>query len=186
MQYGDMAALDLVHWTPAGFFPWLMEVTQVSTGLPWWSVIVLTTVGARAALLPLVARSMASAARLAPIQPQIAEIRAEMDRARVARDTLALQRTALKQRALFAKAGVNPLDSVLTAAAQITVQFGFFIGLRRMCALPVAQLADGGFGVLADLTVPDPYYILPIVNTLAINMQLMVRCPHCLLGAPRC
>lgn len=174
MQYGDMAALDLVHYSPAGFFPWLIEVTHVSTALPLWSVIIVTTLGARLFLLPFVIRATRTSARLAPLQPQLAEIRAKVDKARVERDTLLMQQAMLKQQSLFSKAGVNPFDQIFMSVLQIAVQFGFFIGLRRMCTAPVEQFKDGGFGFIMDLTAPDPYFILPVLNTILVNAQLTV------------
>ena len=179
LQYGDLAALDLVHWTPAGFFPWLLEVTQVSTALPWWSVIILTTVGARFAVLPLIIRSMRSAGRLAPLQPQLAEYRAQMAnlRANGSTDKIAMQQIMMKQQDVLKKAGVNPFDALLASMSQIVVQFGFFIGLRRMCTLPVEQLKEGGIGYITDLTLVDPYFILPAVTTALINVQLSVSAP---------
>ncbi|KLO16542.1 hypothetical protein SCHPADRAFT_995106 [Schizopora paradoxa] len=172
LQYGDLAALDLVHYTPAGFFPWLLEVTQVSTGLPWWSVIIITTVGARIAVLPFVLRGMRASGRLAPIQPKLTELRQKMNEAKIKQDQLGFSVAVQKQHALMKEAGVNPFDTVLMSVVQLTVQFGFFIGLRRMCQLPVEQLKYGGWGFLTDLTLPDPYYITPIICTALVNLQL--------------
>jgi YidC/Oxa1 family membrane protein insertase len=89
-------------------------------------------------------------------------------------DKLAMQQVMVKQQDLLKEVGVNPFDAVFASVAQIVVQFGFFIGLRRMCTLPVEQLKEGGIGYLLDLTVPDPFYILPIVTTALINVQLGV------------
>ncbi|TDL26805.1 hypothetical protein BD410DRAFT_835932 [Rickenella mellea] len=172
LQYGDLAALDLVHWTPVGFFVKVLEVVQVSTGLPWWATITLTTLGTRVLLVPLALKAVQNNARMAPIAKPLAEIREELTEAKAKRDTLALQRAAVKQQKLMKSAGVSPWSSVGAMLAQVTAQFGFFIALRRMCELPVVQLTQGGFGYLMDLTASDPYYILPLVNTLVINMQL--------------
>lgn len=183
LQYGDLAALDLVHYTPAGFFAWLIEVTQVSTGLPFWSVIILTTLGARLAVIPFVIRGTRSAARLSPIQPQLAELRAKMNAAKLKGDNLAFTTAVQKQHSLMKVAGVNPFDTVLMSVAQLTVQFGFFIGLRSMCQAPVEQLKYGGFGFLTDLTISDPYYITPIICTALVNLQLTVSGPDIFCSA---
>jgi len=172
LQYGDLAALDLVHYTPAGFFPWLLEVTQVSTGLPWWGTIVIATIGARIFVLPFVLRGMRASGRLAPIQPKLTELRQKMNDAKMKQDNLQFSVAVQKQHQLLKDAGVNPFDTVLMSVVQLTVQFGFFIGLRRMCELPVEQLKYGGFGFLTDLTLSDPYYITPIICTALVNLQL--------------
>lgn len=174
LHYGDLAALDLVHYTPAGFFAWLLEVTQVSTGLPWWGAIMITTIGARIFVLPFVIRGMRASGRLAPIQPKLTELRQKMNDAKIKQDNLQFSVSVQKQHQLMKEAGVNPFDTVLMSVAQLTVQFGFFIGLRAMCQLPVEQLKYGGLGYLMDLTLPDPYYITPIICTALVNLQLTV------------
>ncbi|EJD05022.1 uncharacterized protein FOMMEDRAFT_166725 [Fomitiporia mediterranea MF3/22] len=171
-QYGDMAALGLVSWTPAGFFPWLLEVVQVSTGIPWWGAIVITTVGARAMLVPFIIKSNRMQGRLAPLQPQLTELRDRANKAKVAGDTFAAQAAMQQNMQLLRTADVNPLSSVFTAMTQIIVQFGFFLGLRRMCNAPVEQLKVGGFNWITDLTATDPFYILPLVNFFFANLQL--------------
>ena len=118
--------------------------------------------------------------RLAPIQPQLAEVRAKVDKARIERDSLMMQQAMLQQQNLFRKANVNPFDQVFMSVLQICVQFGYFIGLRRMCTAPVEQFKDGGLGFFMDLTAPDPYFILPVLNTLLVNAQLTVRIPKSL------
>ena len=167
-------SLGLVSWTPAGIAPWILEITQVSTGLPWWAAIVVATIGARTALLPLIVKSNRMQAKLAPLQSRIAEIKDKMNAARATNDTIMIQQLTKQQMALFKNAGINPLTSLMTAGAQVAVQFGFFIGLRRMCTLPVEQLTTGGFGWITDLTAADPLYILPIANLVLIQLQLHV------------
>ena len=108
-----MAALGLVSWTPAGFFPWLLELVQVSTALPWWSVIVLTTIGTRAALLPLIVRSHRTQAKLAPLQPKLTELRLRMNKARENGDTLESQALMKQQMSIFQKEGIKDRKSVV-------------------------------------------------------------------------
>ncbi|CAI7997800.1 Mitochondrial inner membrane protein OXA1L [Geodia barretti] len=39
----------------------------------------------------------------------------------------------------------------------------FFIAIRRMAAVPVESMKTGGVFWFTDLTVPDPYYVLPVL-----------------------
>jgi len=50
----------------------------------------------------------------------------------------------------------------------------FFITLRRMANYPVESLKTGGFGWVTDLSIADPFYILPIVNCLTLWASLEV------------
>ena len=49
-----------------------------------------------------------------------------------------------------------------------------FLGLRKMVEIPVDSLKEGGLWWFKDLTVPDPYYILPLVTmaTLALTVEV--------------
>ncbi|KAG0726621.1 Mitochondrial inner membrane protein OXA1L [Chionoecetes opilio] len=40
-----------------------------------------------------------------------------------------------------------------------------FMGLRKMANLPVESLTEGGLWWFTDLTLADPYYILPIITS---------------------
>ena len=57
---------------------------------------------------------------------------------------------------------------------QAPVFISFFFALRKMANLPVESLKDGGFLWLKDLTVHDPYYIMPIITsvTMFITIEL--------------
>lgn len=39
-----------------------------------------------------------------------------------------------------------------------------FIGLRRMASLPVESMKEGGILWFTDLTMPDPFYAMPLLT----------------------
>lgn len=57
---------------------------------------------------------------------------------------------------------------------QAPVFISFFFALKKMAYLPVESLKEGGFWWLKDLTLYDPYYIMPIVTsvTMFITIEL--------------
>lgn len=52
------------------------------------------------------------------------------------------------------------------------IQFPFvistFIAIRKMCKLPVESMETGGALWFSDLTIADPYFILPTIATASI------------------
>jgi len=174
LQFGDLAALGLVGWTPAGLVRWSLEVINVATGLPWFWTLVVGSLFWKALLVPLSVQGLRNSARILPLQPQIVASQEEMKRIRISGDKLALQRHALKMRKMYKDAGVNMGVTALMPFVQIPVTLGMFFGVKKMCDLPVVQLAQSGLGMLPDLTVPDPYMILPVVLCAAVNMQIQV------------
>lgn len=57
---------------------------------------------------------------------------------------------------------------------QIPIFFGFYNGLRGMAEFPVPGMMTGGFGWIQDLTVMDPYFILPALSSAALAGQFYV------------
>jgi YidC/Oxa1 family membrane protein insertase len=178
LQFGDLAALGLVGWTPAGLARWSFEVINVATGLPWFWTLVAGSLFWRLALVPMVIQSLRNSARILPLQPQIIASQEELKRIRMTKDKLALQRHALKMRKMYRDAGVSMGVTALAPFVQLPVTLGLFFGVKKMCELPVVQMTHSGLGILPDLTVPDPYMILPILLCAAVNLQIHVSAPR--------
>jgi len=79
---------------------------------------------------------------------------------------------------LFKQHDVHPARAMWVPLAQAPVFLSMFYGLRRMTGAPLPQLKEGGFGWVTDLTLADPYYILPITSMFLTNIVMRVRnCP---------
>ncbi len=79
---------------------------------------------------------------------------------------LSAQQTA-KLMALYQKHGCNPMKMFLMPAVQFPIFVSFFIAIRKMAAVPVESMKTGGLYWFTDLTVCDPYYILPGLGCLS-------------------
>jgi YidC/Oxa1 family membrane protein insertase len=174
LNYGDLAALGLAGWSPAGVSSWMLELINVSTGLPWFHTIIAGTLLSRLLLLPFSIKQLRNSAALAPHQPRLLELKEELNRAYQAGDQIGVQRVALKQRRVYEESGVSMLPMLLMPFVQLPVTLGMFFGVKRLCALPLEQLHWGGVSFLHDLTVPDPYYVLPIASAVLMHLQLSV------------
>ncbi|KAJ7767395.1 60Kd inner membrane protein-domain-containing protein [Mycena maculata] len=171
LQHGDLAALGLCHWTPSGLVQYSFELIHISTGLPWFHTFILATVFWRLVIFPFAVIGMRHTARLRPISKEMNAIQQEAAVARVNRDTLAMQRAALAASKLRADAGVNMLG-LMAPMIQLPISIGLFLGIKRMCELPVIQLTQSGFEWLPDLTQPGPYYILPLLVAASGNVMI--------------
>lgn len=174
LQYGDLAALGLIGWTPAGLIRWSMEVINVATGLPWFWTIVAGSLFWKAILVPFTIKGLRNSARLLPLQPMILQSQKEMEGIRKSGDKLALQRHALKMQKMYKDAGVSLGTSALMPFIQIPITLGMFFGIRKMCELPVVQLMNSGLDILPNLTVADPYMALPMLLCASVNIQISV------------
>ncbi len=174
LQYGDFAAMGLTGFSPAAIVRWSMELINVSTGIPWFWTIVAGSLFWRFILFPFVVVGLRNSAKLLPLQPQLLKAQADLTKTKEKGDTLALQKQILKMKKIYDDAGVNLGTTFLSPIAQVPVTLGVFFGVKTMCELPVPQLAHSGLAILQDLTVPDPYMVLPIALCAAINLQISV------------
>ena len=171
LQYGDLADLGLTSfWTPAGWVRYSFEVLHVTTGMPWFYVIVAGSMLWRLVATKLTIVSTRNASLL---RPYASEMRALDERAKNA-DQAGKMEAMLQKKKIFDKTGVNMLASVGASVGQAVVQLGVFFGVKKLVTLPVPQLQDSGFWLMPDLTVAGPYFIMPLMVASLANLQLMV------------
>lgn len=174
LQYGDFSALGLAHWTPAGIVQWTMEIIQTTTHLPWFWTIVAGTAFWRLLVVPVSVSGLRNTSRLQPHQTEIQKVQAEMTDAVKKNDLILRQKLALKLKGIYEKAGVSVMGGLMVPLVQIPVTLGIFFGVRNMCSLPVEQLKWSGVEFLPNLTIADPTWILPIVMTALVNIQIPI------------
>ncbi|KDQ55946.1 hypothetical protein JAAARDRAFT_36724 [Jaapia argillacea MUCL 33604] len=176
LQLGDLANLGIAGWSPIGLSAWLLEIINVYTGLPWWQTIVAGTVVSRAIIFPFIVSSTRNTAALIPYQDRMAAVQADMKKAQASRSQLAMQKVMLQQKQIYQDAGVSVTGSLIVPFVQLPISLGMFFAVKRLCESQLVQLQTGGLegfgGIFQDLTVPDPYYIMPALALLLMNVQL--------------
>lgn len=152
---------NIVGWMRDG----LVGMHQI-TGLPWWLSIAAFTLSLRLALFPMVVRIQAHNARLAAVQPQFAALMQKTAAAKKNNDHQAQQIIAQSMGQLCKEHNVHPLRGLLLPLLQMPLFFSMFWALQKLAGLPLPMLKEGGFGWVTDLTLADPYYILPTTSML--------------------
>lgn len=175
LNYGDLAALGFSSWSPVGIAQWTMELIQVSSGMSWFWTIVTVSILSRLVILPFSIYSVRSAAKLAPYQPRLVELRNQLQKlGGLTNDPVAVQRVSLQQQQLYEEAGVSVVGSFMTPLIQMPISMGLFLGIKKLCDFPLEQLKVGGFSWITDLTAVDPTYTLPLAMLAIIQVQLSV------------
>ncbi|KAF8322783.1 60Kd inner membrane protein-domain-containing protein [Cantharellus anzutake] len=172
---GDLANLGLVHWTPVGAIEALLEQLHVNLGLPWWAAIVTLSILGRAIIAPVLIRSQVNNVRLAKIKPELEIIMKKLQDAKVKDDKLAMHKHSLAARQLFAENDCSPFRSLAAPFVQLPIALSCFLAIRTMGELPLESFKTGGALWFTNLTVPDPFYILPLVSTVSIYGMMDVN-----------
>jgi YidC/Oxa1 family membrane protein insertase len=152
-------------WGPTSTMQFLIERVHIYSDMPWWGTILTLTIAVRVAMFPLYLKSSDTAGRLAVVQNHIKPIMARSAQARKTGDQALLMEAAGEMRAAYKAAGVKPLTMFVPMMLQIPLGYGSFRLLRNMAELPVPGLEKGGVMWFTDLTVADPYFILPVVTS---------------------
>ncbi|XP_046381007.1 mitochondrial inner membrane protein OXA1L-like [Haliotis rufescens] len=166
-------SLGLGGWTPSGMVQQGLDFLHVGLDLPWWGAIMIGTVCLRMLVFPLVIKSQQNAALMHNHAPVMTRLQVRMTDARASGDAIALQRATVEYLAYMQKNGIKMFKSMLVPFAQLPVFVSVFFGLRGMANLPVESMKLGGLYWFTDLTVPDPFYALPIVT--AATFLLIVQ-----------
>ena len=155
---------------------WILEHIHVWGGAPWWLSIVLTALAVRVAFLKPVFMASDTTARLNAIKPATAPFTERMKEARRLQDTNALLKAKQDISAIYRRAGIELWRSFLPLL-QTLPGFGAYRILGGMTRLPVPGMDSAGVLWFPDLTLSDPYYILPIATGLLLYRVMVVRFP---------
>ena len=146
---------------------WIYDNVVANFG---WSIVLLT-VFIKLLLLPLTHKSYVSMQKMQKLQPKIEAIKSKYrgkQRDKQGKPNLEAQRKMNEEmQGLFRAEGVNPAAGCLPLLLQMPVFFALFSLLRNTVELWGAPWALW----IHDLSVPDPYYALPIIMGIAQFLQ---------------
>lgn len=132
------------------------------------------TICVRTIILPLVIMSQRNAAKMSNNLPQIQCLQVKMTEARQAGNSVESARYAQEMMMFMKEKNLNPLKNMIVPLAQAPLFISFFIGLRQMANAPVESLRDGGLFWFMDLTMPDQYFLLPIITSATLYLTIEV------------
>lgn len=173
-QIGYLKALGLDYgWGPTAFIEYILEHVHVYSGTPWWASIIITAVVVRVALIKFYIDASDQGARLAHASPLMKPIQEKLKAASAAGNNEARVLLVQQLRGVTKAEGVNYFK-ILAPFSQVFLGYGTFRLMKGMANLPVPGLDEGGFLWLKDLTVTDPYFLLPVVTSAMMYFTLKV------------
>lgn len=143
-SYGIMAAL-------AGMLFWVLSWLHGLIGNWGWAIIGLVVI-IKLLLFPLSAAQYKSAAKLRKFQPRVQQLKE-----RYGEDKQKFQMALME---LYRKEKINPMGGCLP----ILVQMPIFLALYWTLLEAVELRHAPWIGWIQNLTAPDPYFILPVIN----------------------
>lgn len=164
-------SLDLASWWPSGRLQYFMEQIHLGCGLEWWQTILLTTFCVRLLVFPLVIMAQKNVAAMNNIMPEMSKIQSKLTDARRRGDVYESAQLGQQLQVFMSKEGVNPLKNILPVLFQLPIFMSMFLGLRGMANCPVPSMDTGGFLWIENLTMADPFYLLPFLTSTTLYIQ---------------
>lgn len=132
--------------------------------MPWWSAIMATNIAIRLVFMPVIIKHTAVSVRAYNLLPETQKIQTTMNEALATgnQQEVAVQRAKL--RLFMEENNIKIKDRLWPVLVQAPAFFSMFFLLRKLSNIPVTSMITGGALWFADLTAPDPLYILPLLT----------------------
>lgn len=184
VHIGYLKTLGLDYgWGPTAIMEWLVEHVHVYAGTPWWLSISLAVIGIRFAVLKAYMAAADTSAKLQGVRTVTAPITEEMLKEQKAGNQVGVMQLRQKLKLVHQRAGIQTWKAFVPMT-QVFIGFGTFRLMRGMSGLPVPGLDTGGVLWFQDLTLADPYMIMPVTTALmtVIVMKVYSYRMHVLAG----
>ena len=140
-----------------------------SLGAPWWLSIVILTVIVRTLLFPLTDKQVKSMRAMQDLRPEMERIRAKY------KDNKQKQQEEIMK--LYQESGVNPFGSCLPLLVQLPIFITMFYVIKDF-GYTHPDFTSGGILWFQDLSVQDPFYVLPILSAVTMLAASEITSKH--------
>lgn len=158
---------------PNGYLmvPYLQEMLEwitINTGAPWWAVIVGAPLVVRLLLFPLTVWGQKESIRLANVAPKMKGLMADYEYAKKANDQMLLQKAGSRLQTIMNANQITAstaFKAMVPSLIPMPVFITLFFAISGMAKAGLHSMTYGGFLWLPDLTLADPYLLVPIFTS---------------------
>lgn len=165
-------AVGLGSWWPSGRVQVLLDYMHNTLDLHWCGTILITTVCMRLLIFPLVVMAQTNMANLFNNNAEMTKLQEKMTIARQRGDILETAKAGADLQTFMKEKNINPLKNMVPIMGQMPIFISMFVGLRGLANLPLESMETGGLSWFSDLTIPDPYYGLPLILAGSTFLQI--------------
>ncbi|XP_051169716.1 mitochondrial inner membrane protein OXA1L-like [Leptopilina boulardi] len=153
------------YYTPVGWMQHLLFSIHTTCGLPWWATIIVGTTILRCATLPIFIATQRHLALRDVYKKDLSYLDKKRKEATEDNDHFRSNMYMQKQEIFYAKHGMlTTMKLGRNTGLQGLCFASFFLAINKMARAPLPSLQEGGLAWFRDLTVTDPYYILPVIG----------------------
>lgn len=152
----------LTSYMPTDVVVHSLEYLHSTVGLEWYQSIIAATVVTRLCLAPVAVKMMSGASKMAYAGP---EVKRAVDAYKAQK--ISADEYAMRVKTAYKKVGISsPMSAMIGPMfIQFPVFMSFFFGVKKL--QDYVDLSAGGTLWFQDLSICDPYYILPVTTSLS-------------------
>lgn len=159
---------------PSNLLERTLELIHIGTGTSWGATIILYSVGLRAILFPFSLMQTRSAITANNLKPQVQKMQADAQQLK-AQGRVEESHQKLRQLTKFMSVkNISPIRILGLSLFPLPFFMSTFFALRNMAHLPLESFSLEHFLWLQNLTLADPYYILPAASTALLLLSMEV------------
>ena len=128
----------------------------------------------RTMVLPFVIKAQKNVTRLNNNMPQMQLLQEKMSDARRRGDMYDSAVLGQEMQKFMKEKNIDPIKNIVPIMFQLPFFMSMFLGLRGMANLPLESMMSGGLYWFKDLTVPDPFCVLPALVSLTLFLQIRI------------
>lgn len=160
----QIAAFEPTWWPSDQILVWLNYVHETAGFDHFALAIAASTIAFRAFTFPVFVNGQRNSSRMGHVQPELKAIQQQVEAMGPKVDQETQMRVSAQTRALFKKYDCNPVAGLAAPLLTAPVFISMFVGLRNSPDIFPDLLATGGMLWFPDLTLPDPYMIMPFLS----------------------
>ena len=153
----------------------VVELAYVYGPFSWGVTIVGVVFAFRLGMFKFAFDAADMSTRLQATKALTKDVDARLKEAVYNKDLMARQLAVQEKQAIYRAAGIKMRKIFLNMLINVPIGFSTFRLMRGMSTLPVPGLETGGLLWVQDLTIPDPYWILPTATALLLYRSFTVR-----------
>ncbi|XP_065190966.1 mitochondrial inner membrane protein OXA1L-like [Sycon ciliatum] len=150
-------------WSPVSLAQHGLVELHNTLGLPWWASIMIGVAFARVLMLPAQIWSLRTATRIHNHLPEEMILQRNMVKAAQSKDQDLAVETYQKLTAFYKEHNIFPLKPLRSAVYTFPITVVGVVSVLELCTLqpPFTGMATGGLLWWSNLSVSDPFYVLP-------------------------
>lgn len=155
---------------PHKVFQDILNYMTTSLELDWIPAIAILTLFLRILTLPGMISMRRFSARSHNLFPETMKKMAAIQNASQSDNKLLYKKANMEYMSFMSKNRLNPIRALLINLPNGIIFMSMFMGIRKMCVAKLPSLTTGGALWFQNLTIPDPYFILPLCACLSMSM----------------